>query len=278
MSTQTQSRMACAFDAVPIAYTISGAGSVALVFLHGGLADRTFWNGQHSAFSDRFAVVAPDLAGHGESGARTAWGLRECAKDVVAVIEAERLERVILIGNSLGGAVALETAALIGGRALGVIGVDTFHDLNPHIDGAAARELAERWRRDFSGALQEMIRKLFHPDAPAEVVSDVEHRMSKTSVDTVCAVFLSFGDYDMRVPARQLRAPLRCINGDLWPVNIQGVREIVSDFEVTVLPHTGHFPMLESPDAFNRALSAMVSLWRQPDKLPESYTPTSGAR
>lgn len=244
---------------MPIAYSISGSGDVAILFLHGGLADRSFWAGQHAAFCEHYTVVAPDLAGHGESGAREQWGIPQCAQDVVAVIERENLDGVIVVGNSLGGAVAIEAAAMIGRRAIGVVGVDTFHDLNPHMDPAQAQELAETWRRDFSGSLDRMLRTLLHADAAPAFLADIRDRMAKASVDTVCAMFRSFGGYDMRPACRLLKVPVRCINGDLFPTNVQAGREIVPDFDAVILPHTGHYPMLESPDVFNRSLAEVAA-------------------
>jgi len=114
-------------DGVTIVYSAAGAGEIALVFIHGGLADRSFYDGQLKAFADRYRVIALDLAGHGESGAnRTKWGLPEFGADVKAVINAENLKRVVLFGNSLGGPVAIEAALLLPDRVIGVVGIDTF--------------------------------------------------------------------------------------------------------------------------------------------------------
>jgi len=68
--------------------------------------------------------------GHGESGTnRARWGLPEFGADVKAVVDAERLTRVVLFGNSLGGPAAVEAALLLPGRVVGVVGIDTFQDL-----------------------------------------------------------------------------------------------------------------------------------------------------
>ena len=61
-------RTTLSFDGVDIAYSVSGVADTALIFIHGGLADRSFWDGQHTPFAERFRVIALDLAGHGESG------------------------------------------------------------------------------------------------------------------------------------------------------------------------------------------------------------------
>ena len=110
-----ENRTTTSFDGVRIAYTTSGAADTALVFVHGGLADRSFWDGQQAALAERFRVIAPDLAGHGESGQnRREWGIAQFGRDVVAVMEAEQVQQAVLIGNSMGGPVAIEA----GGRVL----------------------------------------------------------------------------------------------------------------------------------------------------------------
>ena len=252
-------RTAHSVDGVAITYSVSGTADTAIVLIHGGLADRSFWDGQHGPLSDRFTVIALDLAGHGESGRnRQKWGIVEFAHDVVAVLDGEGVRRAILAGNSLGGPVAIETALLAGTRAIGVIGVDTFHDLGRQIDPSHWGEQADAWRRDFDGSLDRMLGALFHPDAPADLVADVRRRMSRTPVETVCAMFRSFEGYDTGAPARQLRVPVRCINGDLYRTDVDAGREFVADFDAVVLAHTGHFPMLERPDEFNRKLEELA--------------------
>ena len=248
-------------DRVVIAYSVSGAADGALVLIHGGLGNRSFWDGQHDPLANRFRVIALDLAGHGESGRnRQMWGLREFAQDVLAVMDNEGVRNAVLVGNSLGGSVAIEAALLAGSRAVGVVGVDTFHDLRRRIDPDQAQEQAEAWRRNPGGTLDRMLRALFHPDAPPALVADVRRRMSSAAGETMAAVFDSLAGYDTGAPARQLRVPVRCINGDLYPTNIKANQEIVADFDAVVLAHTGHFPMLERPDEFNQRLEEFACM------------------
>jgi len=255
-----QNRTTKSLDGVRIVYSVSGSADMALLFIHGGLADRSFWEGQHAALSDRFTVVALDLAGHGESGHdRQNWAMPQFAHDVTAVMDGERLARVVVVGNSLGGSVALEAASIAGERVLGVVGVDTFHDLGRKLDPGWAKEQADAWRRDFAGSLERMLKALFHSDAEPSLVAEVRRRMSKASGETMAAIFQASAGYDTGAPARQLRVQVRCINGDLFPTDTTANRNVVRDFEATVLPHTGHYPMLERPDEFNRVLADLVT-------------------
>jgi len=250
-----QNRTTRSFDGVNIAYLLSGVANTALIFIHGGMADRSFWDAQHTAFAERFRVIALDLAGHGESGQdRREWGIPQFGRDVMAVMEAEDVLKAVLIGNSLGGPVAIEAALLAGARVVAVIGVDTFHDMGRVMDSSQMNEMAESWRRDFHGSLEQMLRVLLHPDTAPSLIVDIRQRMSRMPVDAICAMFQCFGGYDTGASGRQLRIPVRCINGDRFPTDVEAIRRVVADFDAVVLPHTGHYPMLECPEEFNRRL------------------------
>ncbi len=243
-----------------IVYSAVGAGEPALVFIHGGLADRSFWDAQLEAFAGSHRVIALDLAGHGESGTdRKKWGFSEFGADVRAVVEAEKPGQVILFGNSLGGPVAVEAALLMPGRVLGVVGVDTFQSLDYVASEAEALARAEAFRKDFAGSVKVMTRALFHGDADPALVADAERRMARTSPEAMYEMFKSLGGYDMAAAARRLTVPLRAINGDLYPTDVAGVRKVKADFAAVIMKHMGHYPMLERPDEFNRHVAAVVA-------------------
>jgi pimeloyl-ACP methyl ester carboxylesterase len=255
-------RTTSSFDGVSIAYSVSGTAETALVFIHGGMSDRSFWDGQHAAFADRYRVIAPDLAGHGESGQnRQEWSILQFGRDVVAVMDAEHVSRAVLIGNSLGGPAAVEAAVLEPTRVLAVIGVDTLQDLGRTIDAGAMNHAADEWQRDPKGSLDLGLRMLLHDDMDPTLYEDIRRRMSRTPPEVVCAMYRSFGGYNAGAAAAKLKVPIRCINGDKFPLNPEAIRRIVPDFDAVVLPHIGHYPMLECPEEFNRRLAeALVGL------------------
>jgi len=258
---RTIERKTCrAADGVKIVYSVSGAGKPALVFIHGGLANRAFWDGQLRVFGGHHRMIALDLPGHGESGLdRKKWGIPEFGADVKAVIDAEKAKKVIIFGNSLGGPVAIEAALLLPGRVLGVVGVDTFQLLDNRITQEEARERAQFFERDFAGALKQMVGMLFHKDADPAKVADAEKRMAATSPTAAREMFLSIGGYDGGTAARRLAAPLRAINGDLYPTDVPANRKLKPDFDAAIMKHMGHYPMLERPDEFNRRVAEVVA-------------------
>ena len=260
MAMQIERKTCPAVDGVAIVYSACGEGEPALLFIHGGLADRTFWDAELKVFGGRHRVIALDLPGHGESGSnREKWGLSEFGADVKAVADAEKLKQVVLFGNSLGGPVAVEAALLMPGRVLGVVGVDTFQNLDYRITPKEARQRAESFRADYAGSVKQMVRMLFHPDANPAIVAEAERRMQKTPPAAAYALFLSLAGYDPAAAARRLRVPLRAINGDLYPTDVAGVRKVKADFDVIVMKHMGHYPMLERPEEFNTHVATVVA-------------------
>ncbi|HEV3077781.1 MAG TPA: alpha/beta fold hydrolase, partial [Thermoanaerobaculia bacterium] len=145
-------------DGVPIRYHSEGSGEPALVFIHGWGGDRGQWAEQVARFSGDREVITLDLAGHGESGReRRAWTIASLGEDVRAVVLALDLRRVILVGHSLGGPVALAAAERLQGRVVAVVGIDTFHDVERRIDPAMVQGLVGRWEKDFGGTAKQMV-------------------------------------------------------------------------------------------------------------------------
>jgi len=252
MKSAIERRTCTAADGVEIVYSAAGSGEPALVFVHGGLANRSFWDGELRTFAPHHRVIAPDLPGHGESGMnRGKWGIPEFGADVCAVMKAEYAGKVILFGNSLGGPAAIEAALLLPGSVLGVVGVDTFQSLTYTITAQEAQKRAEAFRDDYAGSLRIMVRQLFHSDADPALIADAEQRMTRTSPAVAYSMFLSLAGYNPSESACRLRVPLRAINGDLYPTDIVSVRKVKPDFEVMILKHVGHYPMLERPEEFD---------------------------
>ena len=256
-------------DGVEIVYSTRGHGDIALVFIHGGLADRSFWAPQLSSLSGRFRVVALDLAGHGGSGrGRTVWTIPAFAEDVRAVVEALSLKRLVLIGNSLGGPVALEAARLLPGRVLGVVGVDTLHDVTIKFDAADAHARAEAFRKDFAGTCRAMVDSLFHPGTQSELHAWSEQRMCAMPPEVVVGLMEGLAGYDLAGASRGAGVPVRAINGDLWPTNIERNRTVTKDFDAVVMSGAGHYPMLERPAEFNRLLAVIVKDLQEMERKP----------
>lgn len=255
-----ETKSCTAADGTPIVYSAAGSGQPELIFIHGGLANRHFWDGEVEAFAGRHRVIALDLPGHGDSGSdRRKWGIPEFGADVQGVAEAENVQRAIIFGNSMGGAVAIEAALRLTGKVIAVVGVDTFQTLQYKITAEQARERAEAFRDDYDRSLREMVKMLFHHDADPAIMADAQRRMASTPPAAAYGMFRSFGGYDTAAAARRLTVPLRAINGDLFPTDVAAVRAIKPDFDAVIMPHMSHYPMLERPGEFDRLVADAIA-------------------
>jgi len=252
-------RAVASLDGVPIAFGSRGAGPTALVLVHDWGCDSSYWGLQTEAFVAGYRVVAIDLAGHGRSGSdRADWSVDAFAGDVRAVVEALDLPRVVLVGHSMGGPVVLAAAAGMPERVVGVVVVETLHDVERFSHGASAPEWIEQAERDFPAACDQLVRGLFRDDAPAELVFRVSTDVCSQDPDLAVQLGRLLSEYDAVEGVRAVRAPVRAINSDRIPTAVDVNRKYAPGFEAVVLDRVGHFPMLEHPDRFNAALAAVL--------------------
>src|SRR6478735_8344004 len=114
----------------PIAYSKTGEGDTALVFVHGWGINKEYWKSQVDVFSKRYTVVTIDLGGQGASGKeRSSYKVEDFSNDVMAVLDSLNLNKVILVGHSMGGDIILNVAYTIPERVVGFIGIDNFKDV-----------------------------------------------------------------------------------------------------------------------------------------------------
>src|SRR5919112_552355 len=140
-------------DGVEIAYATHGAGSPAVVLVHGWAGNRTYWAEQIRHLAERHQVVAVDLGGHGESGrGRVDWTLPAFGDDVVAVVDEVDVKEVVLVGHSMGGDAIVHAARQLGDRIVGLVWVDAFRSLGNERKSSAdeVEAFLAPFRADFS--------------------------------------------------------------------------------------------------------------------------------
>ncbi|MET7389140.1 alpha/beta fold hydrolase [Streptomyces sp. NPDC005529] len=131
-------------DGTPIYYERHGSGP-AILFVHGSGGNHAAWWQQVAALRDEFTVVTMDLRGFGKSGtplfphaARPEFDGQDFPGDLLAVLDAEDLTDVMLVGQSVGSVAALRAGLLRPDRVGSVV---LGHSLGG-IDHPELRELA----------------------------------------------------------------------------------------------------------------------------------------
>ncbi|ANV84381.1 esterase [Picosynechococcus sp. PCC 7003] len=103
--------------------------SPVLVFIHGWLLSRAYWQPLIDLLKQDYACLAYDLRGFGESAAKTqgdrypdqGYTLQDYGTDLQHLLETLNLKHVWLVGHSLGGSIALWGAAICPKRVRGII-------------------------------------------------------------------------------------------------------------------------------------------------------------
>jgi len=203
--------------------------------------------------------VTIDLAGHGQSGlSRKDYTIEAFGKDVTAVAEKLNLNRIILVGHSIGGFVAVEAARQMPERVVCLVGADEFHDIERGLNEEDVKGLIAMIEPDFVKGTQSFVREMFPSDANPELVNWVASDMSSADPEIGVNVFRNLGNYDLKGAVGQIEVPLYSISSDLWPMNLDANKKYAKTFKLKLMPGIGHFVMLEDPEKFNKLLEEII--------------------
>jgi pimeloyl-ACP methyl ester carboxylesterase len=225
-------------DSITLSYTVQGAGEPAIVFVHCWCCDKSYWNDQIPYFEKKYKVFAGD---------------------VVAVVDALKLEKVILVGHSMGGPVSLEAARMLNGRVVGVIGVDTFQDFGETVPEDQQNQWLAAFEQDFPGVTDRFVRSMFAAGADSALVNRIAADMSSAPPEVGIGAMKSMLCYDPALAVKEIKAPIRSINADKFPTNVEGTKKIAPSFAVKFMPGRGHFVQLEDPATFNKLLDETIT-------------------
>ncbi len=245
-------------DGVRISYTSEGHGEPAIVFIHGWTCDHTHWRFQVPEFRKSFRVVAIDLPGHGASGAgRKSWSIEGLGADVAAVVHSLKLERVVLVGHSLGGPVALAAAPKLRGVLRGIVAVDALQNVEFSAPSDAVDRMVKRFEDDFEGAWKRFMSGFF-ADPESEVLKSILQKPDGFDRKAATALLAAHGRFDFKSALAAAGVPVRAINAsDKYQTAVK-INRKYGDFDAVLIPDVGHFLMLEKPVEFNRHLRTVL--------------------
>lgn len=248
-------------DGVDLRYEVAGRGEPALVFVHGWSCDRSYWRAQMDHFAAKHRVVAVDLGGHGESGlGRKDWTMAAFAGDVRAVVEALGLQKVVLVGHSMGGPVIVEAARLLPARVAGLVPVDFFNEVDRRIGVKEREGFLAPMRADFSKMTHAFVRQeMFTPRADSSLAERISRDMASGPPAVAVSAMENLLRYDQGAAMASVKVPVRLINADKWPTDLEAIRRHNAAVGLAVMPGVGHFLMMEDPDEFNRLLARAIS-------------------
>lgn len=237
-----------------------GGDGPPICFVHGSGGSRDVWTTQHR-LADRNPVVALDLSGHGDSDDIDASpgyaALSAYVDDVLAVLEAT--DSRVLVGNSLGGAIAmqllierdpdLDAAILVGtGARLGVL-----------------EDLLEWLEDDFERAVEFLHEpdRLFHDPDPRLREESIEG-FHGTGREVTARDFVTCHRFDVRDDLDAIDVPALAVYGEhdqlTPPWYHEFLAERIDDAWLAELEDAAHLAMLEQPTAFNAAVTEFLDV------------------
>jgi pimeloyl-ACP methyl ester carboxylesterase len=252
-------------EAAVITYRAWGdRGADGLVLVHGGAAHARWWDHIAPLLAQGRRVVALDLSGHGDSGHRDAYSLDLWARETLAVAAGAGISGPpVVIGHSMGGAVALRAAGLHSSLLAGAVAIDTFvQDATPRDDFDPLPVYASR----------EAAIARFRPLPDQPVLPYIAEHIASTSIRAVEGGWS--WKFDPRIfvrhrPAATLLTRLDCRAAFFRAENgivPAAMGEVILDrlgrlATVIEIPAARHHVMLDQPLALATGLRTLLSGW-----------------
>lgn len=258
-----------------------------LVLIHGFTATWRCWLPILAELVPRFEVIAPTLHGH-DGGAHlphrdAPYSIAQAADFFEQHLDELGVDRAHLVGNSLGGALALELATR--GRARSVVGIAPAGGMRPGDDRAARQVIRvfTRMQKTTTASLDHLPRIMARPGLRRLALRDVMTRghqvpasealaLARSSVrcDIVEDVFtvLRRGDATLHDLDR-IAVPTLILWGEkdrILPLDVHAprLRAEIPGVRFDVVPGVGHTPMWDDPGLFAQAIVDHVSAAANP--------------
>lgn len=248
-------------------YEVAGEGHP-LVLVHGFTLDTRMWDAQFETLAQHYRVISYDLRGFGKSALPTDESYAH-HDDLKALLDHVGIASAYLLGQSLGGAIAINFALTFPKVTRALILVDTvlwgfqWSAEQSAIDGAIWTKASE------SGVQAAKDLWLKHPlFEPARKNPAVTSRLTQIVSDYSGWHFINNDPGRALDPPAaqrlgQVNAPTLVIVGERDLPDFQQIadtcqKQIANARKVT-LPNVGHMSNMEAPDEFNKTVSSFLS-------------------
>ncbi len=190
-------------------------------------------------------TVLVDLSGHGKSGGAGRNSIEEYALDIVALLDALEIDRTIVLGHSMGGAIAQQLALVHAERveAIVLLGTGARLPVNP--------ALITGMENDPMSTIDKLVRWMWSNDAAAELRQQSEETMRATAARVLRDDFIACDKFDLARRLAEITVPTLIIAGELdrmTPLALsQELANGITDSRLVVIPAAGHMMLLEHP-------------------------------
>ncbi len=249
-------------DGVAINFEKKGKGKPSVIFVHGWSNNLSIWDEQMEHFSQNYTVIGIDLAGFGKSGNnRQEWIMSSFGDDVVAVMDKLDLKEVVLVGFSMGGPVIVEVAKKVPDRILGLVFVDTLHDIEMQFSPETVDYMDSIFMDLVTTPTPDKLEGVFYKNNKeasfARILNMIEgasHVGWKESLHENAR----WVNEDCIESLKSIQTPIIAINSDSEPTNEEAFKNVAPSFKVHILSDVGHVVFWDKPDEFNKLLEKSI--------------------
>jgi pimeloyl-ACP methyl ester carboxylesterase len=239
-----------------------------VVFIHGMACSANIWEQQLAYTSQTRRAIAMDLRGHGASDPPKDddYSPDSCADDLFAVLDNFKLEQIVLIGHSFGSLVAIAAAAAKPNRIAKLILVDPPIDCTqcpPEVyEAQIAPMQAALATDDWRSTLEASFRNALE-GSKAATQEQILTRFANTPKDRLIGTSRELFTFKAVEALDRYLATTRSIvyailaPSNNLPFSLHVLRPAISTITI---PATGHWLMLDEPEAFATGIDTCLSL------------------
>lgn len=234
----------------------SGRG-VPVIFVHSGAGNLTQWRGQLDHVRKSRRAVAFDLRGMGQSDipANGQYSLEAMADDVLAVADALKIPRFVLVGHSLGGGVVLAFSEKYPNRPAGIVYVDTAGNVK------VPEEEVTRFLAALRANKHDFMRQWFAPilkNARDEVKNAVLASVDRTPVEAIAGPLDSMLTFDVGKALSSYHGPKLAIAASAIETPMS-LHMQFPDEPTKKIAGTSHWLHMDKPEEFNELLDEFLA-------------------
>ncbi len=252
-------------------FVVEGEEGIPLLLVHGFPFDHTMWRAQLSGLADHFRMIAPDLRGFGESDApEGGYSMDRFADDLAGLLDVLGVEKVVLVGLSMGGYIAFAFQRRHPERLSGLVLVDTQATADT-LEGREGRFAAiEKVRRQgVESIVDGLLPKLFAPmtllQKPIAVRSLREMMARQPANGVIGALEAMAGRPDSTPGLEGITCKSLVVVGQedalTPPAKAEAMASAIKAARLQIVPGAGHLVPIEAPEAFNNLLHNGVSVF-----------------
>lgn len=251
-------------------YTDTGGDGPPVLLLHAFPLSSAAWEPQIESLSDRFRFIAPDLMGFGASTApddEASYTMDSYADDAAALLDDLGLDKVVLVGLSMGGYIAFAFLRRHGDRVRALVLADTKAEADPPEGLEKRTNQQAQVRAEGTAGLIEGLSGALLGEATREKKPDVVEATKKLMAANPPAGFIGGlegmkGRPDSTGDLASINVPTLVIVGEndavTPPEAARKLHEHIGGSRLVVIPEAGHLSNLEAPEAFTGALAEFL--------------------